>query len=125
MNAAASFIPDAEGAGGNVVPDDFGGDAGEGKFPIVNGAGAVSREMREPVAFQETADNWGRAIFYQVGPEDEHDGRFARAGLGDLPGASANERQIGGRAGRWAGLGIDQNILQARQAVALGKRQHF
>ena len=57
MDAAAGFVPGAEGAGGDILPDAFLGAAEEGEFPIVNGAGAVGGEVGDPAVLDEPVDD--------------------------------------------------------------------
>src|SRR6266581_3193778 len=66
MNVAAGLVPSPERARGNVLLDAFFGAAKEGQFPIVNGAGAVGRQMGEPPALSQQVDDAQRAVFNQM-----------------------------------------------------------
>lgn len=125
MDVTAGFVPGAKGAGGDVFADAFFRAAEEGKFPIVNGAGAVGREVGDPAALDEGIDDAVRAIFHEMRAIHENDAGIARAGGGDFFGAIENERFDFGRAGRRSFCRIDQDFFDGAKAAALGEGQDF
>ena len=50
MQATAGFLPSAKGAGGDIGAHALGGPTVVRPFPIMNDAGAIGGEVRDPVA---------------------------------------------------------------------------
>ena len=125
MNAAAGFVPRAKRAGGDVFPHAFFGAAEEGEFPIVNRAGAIGGEVRDPSALDQRVHDAVRAVFYQMRAVHENDTGVARARRGDFFGAVGDERFDFRRAGRGSFGRVDEDVFDGAEAPALGQRQDF
>ncbi|MFM1942452.1 MAG: hypothetical protein RI897_1434 [Verrucomicrobiota bacterium] len=125
MDIPAGFVPGAEGSGGDVIADAFGGLALEGVFPVVDDAGAVGGDMGEESTLEHLVDDELGAVFYEVCSVDEHDGGVAMVGFTDGLGAGFDLLADEVVAWGWGLGGFDQNILEFREATALGEGEGF
>ena len=84
MDVRRGLVPGAERAGGDVLLDGFGRCAEPGVFPVVDRAGAVGRQVRQPAAGHHSLEDPRGAVAQQVGAVDQDDGGAALAGGADL-----------------------------------------
>ena len=124
MDVRRRLVPGAEGARRHVLLDALGRGAQPGVFPVVDRAGAVGRQVRQPAAGHHPLENPGGAVAQQVGAVDQHDGRARARGR---PGSSARSLRPATPTGSGHGVersvGIDQDLVGPRQALALGQRK--
>ena len=122
MDVAARFVPGAEAALGDAVADAFRRAAQPGIFPIVDRAGAVGGQVREPALGDQGIDDSCRPVFHEVRAVDQHHRGAALAGCANL-GRQIVERGRQARVQRARRGGrIDEDLLHAREALALGQR---
>ena len=122
---AAGLVPRAEIAVSDAALDAFRGAAEPGKFPIVDGARAIGREVRDPAIREQALDERRGAIAGKVRAVDEHDGGAAP------PGGANFFRAIGDgvllrRGDGWKRrIGGDEDLIDQGEAIALRERQHL
>ena len=103
VDVGGRLVPGAERAAGDVHLDALGRGAEPGVFPVVDRAGAVGGQVRQPAAGHHPFEDAGRAVAEQVGAVDQHHRRPALAGGADLVGAVADSggdcarTRLGGR----------------------------
>src|SRR5260370_37080892 len=125
MNVAAGLVPGPERACGNVLLHAFFGAAKEGQFPVVDGAGAVGRQMGEPAAFSQQVDDAQRAVLNQRRAVHQNHAGISLSRRSDLPGAFADCR-LGSRfASRRGTVGVNEDFFKQAQAVPLRQRVGF
>ena len=122
MDVAPSFVPGAEGAGGDVVTNAFGGAAEEGEFPIVNDAGAIRSEMRHPAVIEKAVEQQLAAVLNEMGPVNEHHARSMLKGGFDLCGAKADGFLKRISDGRRLVRGLDEDLFHLAHALARRQR---
>ena len=122
VDVAARLVPRAEAAVGDAVADAFRGAAQPGIFPVVDRAGAVGGQVREPTLGHQGLEDPRGPVPQKVRAVDEHHRGAAAAGRADL-GRQVVQRGRQSRVQRtWRGGRIDEDLLHARKALPLGQR---
>jgi hypothetical protein len=123
VDVAGGFVPGAEGAGGDVLPNAFGGAAEPGKFPVMDDAGAVGGEVGEKTAIEQLVQEELAAVFDEVGAVDDKHGCISLPRAEDAVGALLDLGVDGVGDGVRAIRGFDEHVGELAQAVALGEGQ--
>ena len=125
MDVLARFVPCAKRAVNDIFANTFGGRSEPRVFPVMDRAGAVRGQMREPAAGHQAVENSGRAIAQQMRAIDQHDARPTPPGGANPFGALSDPIGIGLRDRRRGRVRIDNDVVGARQAFAHRKRQNL
>ena len=125
MDVTASLVPGSEGAGGDVVTHAFGRTTEKGKLPVVNDAGAIGCQVREPAPFHHLVEQQLPAVLDEVRAVNQHDAGLAVQRCLDLLRAAVNRFHDRHRTRMWRFRGLNENFLEAALASAFGQRTNL
>ena len=97
MQATAGFLPGAKGAGGDISAYALCGPAVVRPFPIMNHAGAVGGEVRDPAARHEGIKQLVSTVFDEMRAVNVHHTGATFAGGPNIRGALGDALLVVGR----------------------------
>ena len=124
VDVRGRFVPGPKRAAGHVHLNAFRRGAEPGVLPVVDRAGAVGGQVRQPAAAHHAFKNAGGAVPQQVGAVDQQHRRATPPGPADRVGAVSHERPNALGALRGRGLRVEEDVVSPRQTLALGQGKH-